>query len=92
MISKRKLGDAPYTLKTRTVAQNAFKILRAMVLDKSILLEGSPRVGKTSLIESLAKICGKDFVRVNLNDQTDCMDLFGCDLPTQELESDGKQT
>lgn len=61
-----------------------------MVLDKPILLEGSPGVGKTSLIESLAKICGKRFIRVNLNDQTDCMDLFGCDLPSEEVEkSDG---
>lgn len=59
-----------------------------MVLDKPILLEGSPGVGKTSLIESLARICGTRFVRVNLNDQTDCMDLFGCDLPTEEVDKD----
>ncbi|GIL43446.1 hypothetical protein Vafri_917, partial [Volvox africanus] len=45
------------------------------------LLEGSPGVGKTSLVAALAKAVGQTLVRINLSEQTDMMDLLGADLP-----------
>ncbi|GIZ03541.1 midasin [Caerostris extrusa] len=58
-----------------------------MQLPKPILLEGSPGVGKTSLIEVLAKISGHILVRINLSEQTDISDLFGADLPVEGGEA-----
>jgi len=52
-------------------------------LRKPILLEGSPGVGKTSLIAAIARAAGRKFVRINLSEQTDMMDLLGADLPVE---------
>ncbi|GLT49686.1 hypothetical protein SLA2020_232280 [Shorea laevis] len=68
-----------------TTRRNALRVLRAMQLSKPVLLEGSPGVGKTSLIIALGKFSGHKVVRINLSEQTDMMDLLGSDLP---LESD----
>ena len=50
-----------------------------MQLTKPILLEGSPGVGKTSLISAWPKPRAPH--AVNLSEQTDMMDLLGADLP-----------
>lgn len=55
--------------------------LSLVQLPKAILLEGSPGVGKTSLVAALARAVGQNLVRVNLSEQTDMMDLLGADLP-----------
>ncbi|KAJ3725477.1 hypothetical protein C8R42DRAFT_444646 [Lentinula raphanica] len=60
---------------------NAMRVVRACQLGKPILLEGSPGVGKTSLITALAQVSGHELCRINLSDQTDLIDLFGSDLP-----------
>lgn len=52
-----------------------------------ILLEGSPGVGKSSLVDALARESGHTLVRINLSEQSDLADLFGQDLPV--VESDG---
>ncbi|RWS13574.1 hypothetical protein B4U79_11757 [Dinothrombium tinctorium] len=65
---------------------NALKLLRALQIDKPLLLEGSPGVGKTSLVQALAKVTGHDVVRINLSEQTDISDLFGADLPIEGSE------
>ncbi len=46
-------------------------------------MEGSPGVGKTSLVQALAAVSGHRVVRINLSDQTDISDLFGADLPVE---------
>ncbi|KAL5755634.1 hypothetical protein ACOSQ2_020380 [Xanthoceras sorbifolium] len=69
-----------------TTRRNALRVLRAMQLSRPVLLEGSPGVGKTSLIVALGKYSGHKVVRINLSEQTDIMDLLGSDLP---IESDG---
>ena len=74
----------PFNLAAPTTASNTFRILRAMQLDKPILLEGSPGVGKTSIVTTIAKITGHKLVRLNLSEQTDIMDLFGSDLPVED--------
>lgn len=79
--------DVKFTLLAPTTADNAMRVMRAMQLKKPILLEGSPGVGKTSLISALAAATGHRLVRINLSEQTDLMDLFGSDLPVEGGES-----
>ncbi|WWC59552.1 uncharacterized protein I303_102108 [Kwoniella dejecticola CBS 10117] len=66
-----------------TTALNAMRTLRGCQLPKAILLEGSPGVGKTSLVSALAAVAGHQLQRINLSDQTDLIDLFGSDLPVE---------
>ena len=70
-----------YDIQAPTTRDNAMRVVRASQLSKPILLEGSPGVGKTSLITTLANICGYHLCRINLSDQTELADLFGADLP-----------
>uniref|UniRef100_A0A2P2MUR2 Midasin n=1 Tax=Rhizophora mucronata TaxID=61149 RepID=A0A2P2MUR2_RHIMU len=69
-----------------TTRRNALRVLRAMQLPKPVLLEGSPGVGKTSLVMALGKYSGHKVVRINLSEQTDLMDLLGSDLPVDSDE------
>ncbi|WVQ75947.1 hypothetical protein IAR50_005582 [Cryptococcus sp. DSM 104548] len=66
-----------------TTALNAMRLIRGCQLPKAILLEGSPGVGKTSLVSALAGVAGYNLQRINLSDQTDLIDLFGSDLPVE---------
>ncbi|KAI3637359.1 hypothetical protein MIR68_004008 [Amoeboaphelidium protococcarum] len=63
---------------------NAIKIVRAMSFTKAraILLEGSPGCGKSSIVTTIGKLNNKQVVRINLSEQTDLIDLFGSDLPS----------
>ncbi|XP_031485697.1 midasin isoform X2 [Nymphaea colorata] len=70
-----------FQLLAPTTARNALRVLRAMQLPKPVLLEGSPGVGKTSLVVALANLSGHNIVRINLSEETDIMDLLGSDLP-----------
>ena len=70
-----------YNVQAPTTRDNIMRLLRASQLTKPILLEGSPGVGKTSLVTTLANICGYQLYRINFSDQTDLTDLFGADLP-----------
>lgn len=67
--------DAP------TTSMNFLRVARALQVDKPILLEGSPGVGKTSLVTVLAEVTGNNLTRINLSEQTDLIDLFGSDVP-----------
>lgn len=71
-----------------TTQRNLFRLLSALSLHKSILLEGPPGVGKTSLIENLTAAIGYRIVRINLCEHTDLADLFGTDLPAADDEDD----
>jgi len=68
------------------VISNTQRIFRAMQLSKPILIEGIPGIGKTSLIQAIAKISGYNLIRINLSEQTDISDLFGADLPIEGKE------
>ncbi|KAK4336875.1 hypothetical protein RND71_043910 [Anisodus tanguticus] len=46
-----------------------------------------PGVGKTSLVDALAKASGYKLIRINLSEQTDINDLFGADLPVENQEA-----
>ncbi|KAK4054525.1 AAA ATPase midasin [Microbotryomycetes sp. JL201] len=84
-IKKGSLAPASveFTLLAPTTKLNAMRLLRALQLKKPVLLEGSPGVGKTSLVTALAAATGHNLVRINLSDQTDLMDLLGSDLPVE---------
>jgi midasin len=72
-----------FNLRAPTAQDNAMRVVRACQVHKPILLEGSPGVGKTSLVTALASIAGHQLCRINLSDQTDLIDLFGSDLPVE---------
>ncbi|KAL7554496.1 hypothetical protein ACHAWF_017951, partial [Thalassiosira exigua] len=74
-------SDIGFNMTAPTTGLNLRRVLRGMQISKPILLEGSPGVGKTSLISALAKASGHHLVRINLSEQTDMSDLMGSDLP-----------
>ena len=59
-----------YSLSATGPKCNAFRLLRALQLLKPILLEGTPGVGKTSLVMALGQASGHNVVRINLSEQT----------------------
>ena len=60
-------------------------------MNKPILIEGPPGVGKTSLVENLAKVSGKKLIRVNLSEQTDMMDLLGSEYPVSSKDNNNTE-
>ncbi|KAL3632042.1 hypothetical protein CASFOL_025026 [Castilleja foliolosa] len=79
-------GAEGFEFRAPTTRRNASRVLRAMQLNRPVLLEGSPGVGKTSLIAAIGRFSGHSVVRINLSEQTDIMDLLGSDLPVESDE------
>ncbi|TEA19278.1 Midasin [Colletotrichum sidae] len=79
--------DPSFAFNAPTTRLNAMRVLRSLQMRKPILLEGSPGVGKTTLVSALARVCGRPLTRINLSDQTDLMDLFGTDMPVEGAEA-----
>jgi midasin len=80
-------SDAGFAFEAPTTKMNAMRVVRALQVQKPILIEGSPGVGKTTLVAALAKATGKPLTRINLSEQTDLMDLFGSDVPVEGAEA-----
>ncbi|ORY30348.1 hypothetical protein BCR39DRAFT_598381 [Naematelia encephala] len=78
-----EVDSSAFRFEAPSTALNAMRVIRACQLPKAILLEGSPGVGKTSLVAALAAVAGHKLQRINLSDQTDLIDLFGSDLPVE---------
>ena len=69
---------------TETLKHNLLKIIRGMFIKKPILIEGSPGIGKTTIVQNLAKKLNKIIHRVNLSEHTDMIDLVGSQFPTND--------
>lgn len=80
-------ADPGFAFGAPTTKLNAMRVSRALQVSKPILIEGSPGVGKTTLVAALARACGKPLTRINLSEQTDLMDLFGSDVPVEGAEA-----
>ncbi|TVY82548.1 Midasin [Lachnellula suecica] len=80
-------SDPGFAFEAPTTKLNAMRVLRALQVQKPILIEGSPGVGKTTLIAALARSCNQPLTRINLSEQTDLMDLFGSDVPVEGAEA-----
>ncbi|MES1910386.1 MAG: hypothetical protein MHM6MM_002989 [Cercozoa sp. M6MM] len=74
----------PFSFAAPTTRSNLVKLLRGMQLPRALLLEGSPGVGKTTIVQALGRCVGRRVVRINLSEQTDMADLLGTDLPTPD--------
>jgi midasin len=79
--------DPGFAFAAPTTKLNARRVIRALQVQKPILIEGSPGVGKTTLIAALARACNRPLTRINLSEQTDLMDLFGSDVPVEGAEA-----
>ncbi len=95
MFEKSQLGKdydlaGQYCLNSKSTVENVQRIMRCLLMDNPIMLEGSPGVGKTSIVETLARLSRNKVVRINLSEQTDLSDLFGADLPASETDRSGK--
>lgn len=73
--------DSQYCMEAPNTKANTMKIIRALQLQKPILLEGNPGVGKSTIVIALADLAGIPLTRINLSDQTELIDLFGSDVP-----------
>lgn len=80
-------ADPGFAFEAPTTKLNAMRVIRALHVQKPILIEGSPGVGKTTLITALARACNRPLTRINLSEQTDLMDLFGSDVPVEGAEA-----
>ncbi|KAI9782381.1 MAG: hypothetical protein M1839_005254 [Geoglossum umbratile] len=85
--AKGSIDDPNFSLDAPTTKMNALRVLRALQLQKPILLEGNPGVGKTTLIATIAQSTGRPLTRINLSEQTDLMDLFGSDVPIEGADA-----
>ncbi|KAK9461137.1 uncharacterized protein V1516DRAFT_664297 [Lipomyces oligophaga] len=81
------MNPATFSFQAPTSAFNAMRIIRGMQLNRPIMLEGSPGVGKTTIMIALAALANAPLTRINLSDQTDLMDLFGADSPAEGAAS-----
>jgi midasin len=81
------VDDPGFNFGAPTTKMNALRVLRALQLQKPILLEGNPGVGKTTLIAAIAQSTGRPLTRINLSEQTDLMDLFGSDVPVEGADA-----
>jgi midasin len=77
----------PYVLNAQTTILNMWRIVRALQINRPILIEGPPGVGKSSIVTNLARISGHRLIRINLSEHSDISDLLGSDLPQGTDES-----
>ncbi|KAK4623689.1 Midasin [Fulvia fulva] len=81
------VANDTFTFNPPTTRSNAMRVVRALQLSKPVMLEGSPGVGKTTLVAAIAKAVNMPLTRINLSDQTDLLDLFGSDAPVEGAQT-----
>ncbi|CRH03807.1 dynein-related AAA-type ATPase, putative [Plasmodium relictum] len=83
--------NSHFVFETPNIKQNLFKIVRAMQLDNSILIEGSPGVGKTCIVNILAKLTHNKLIRINLSECTDIYDFIGSYFPIKDIKNESNK-
>ncbi|CRG95848.1 dynein-related AAA-type ATPase, putative [Plasmodium gallinaceum] len=83
--------NSHFVFNTPNIKQNLFKIVRAMQLDNSILIEGSPGVGKTCIVNILAKLTNNKLIRINLSECTDIYDFIGSYFPIKDIKNESNK-
>lgn len=76
-----KKNQIHYSFESNTTKINLQRIIRGLSLNKGMLLQGEPGVGKTSIVQSIANAIDIPVIRINLSDQTEMSDLVGSYLP-----------
>lgn len=76
-----------YITEDTGVKENIFRIVLGMLSGRSVMLEGPPGIGKTSLVEWMACCLNKQVYRISLSEQTDMIDLLGNDCPDPNYPS-----
>jgi len=84
---KHQNAKQSFVFTSCNIKENLLKVVRALSTKKPILIEGSPGVGKTTIIQNIAKKINKKIFRINLSEHTDMIDLIGSDFPTDEGNS-----
>ena len=70
-----------FSIKSAKIKENLYNVLRCLQVNKAVLLEGTPGIGKSSMIEYLARKLNKKLLKITLTEQTDIVDLLGSDFP-----------
>ena len=83
-IKENNNDNHEFIFDTETLKHNLLKIIRGMFIKKPILIEGSPGIGKTTIVQNLAKKLNKKIHRINLSEHTDMIDLVGSQFPTND--------
>eukprot|EP00172_Hildenbrandia_rubra_P000026 Plantae.Rhodophyta-Hildenbrandia_rubra.ctg10114.p1 GENE.Plantae.Rhodophyta-Hildenbrandia_rubra.ctg10114~~Plantae.Rhodophyta-Hildenbrandia_rubra.ctg10114.p1 ORF type:complete len:2045 (+),score=240.73 Plantae.Rhodophyta-Hildenbrandia_rubra.ctg10114:437-6136(+) len=84
-IDPKDVWKGSFSFDAPSSARNAARLARALSFGmRPILLEGSPGVGKSSLVEAMAHEIRASFVRINLSEHTEMSDLVGADVPGLE--------
>ena len=81
VVKSKASKEIRFSTESKTVQENLGKVMRALQIEKAIMLEGAPGIGKSSLVEYIANRTGNKLLKINLSEQTDLMDLLGCDVP-----------
>ena len=61
--------------------------MRALYIDKSVLIEGPPGIGKTILVEYIALKLNQKIFKISISEHTDISDLLGMDLPVSNKQT-----
>ncbi|KRX50846.1 Midasin, partial [Trichinella murrelli] len=86
-------GDKQCSTETTTIGVSGmrtydfFRLARALSVQRPILIQGSPGVGKSTLVMEFAALTGHEIIRINLSEQTDLCDLFGSEFPMMNDKS-----
>ena len=82
--TKNKNDLNNFTFETSNMLLNLNKIFRGISTKKPVLIEGSPGIGKTTIIQNICTKINKKFTRINLSEHTDIIDLIGSEYPSNE--------
>ncbi|MGB3081935.1 MAG: AAA family ATPase, partial [Candidatus Omnitrophota bacterium] len=73
---------------TKTMKKYLKKIIKAAAYDENVLMVGPTGAAKTSFVRHAAYITGHNFMRINLDAQTDTTQFIGQHLPKEGTEGD----